>query len=58
LVEAFRKKWWVESDFKAPNLPLSLRLRAKKNPKTNKNKKTEQNNTKQNIKKHTHKYRK
>jgi ubiquitin C-terminal hydrolase len=20
-------KWWVESDFKAPNLPLSLRLR-------------------------------
>jgi hypothetical protein len=19
--------WWVESDFKAPNLPLSLRLR-------------------------------
>ena len=20
------KKWWVESDFKAPNLPLSLRL--------------------------------
>jgi hypothetical protein len=19
------KKWWVESDFKAPNLPLSLR---------------------------------
>ena len=26
LVQAFRKKWWVESDFKAPNLPLSLRL--------------------------------
>jgi hypothetical protein len=22
---AFLKKWWVESDFKAPNLPLSLR---------------------------------
>jgi hypothetical protein len=28
LVQAFLKKWWVESDFKAPNLPpLSLRLR-------------------------------
>ena len=27
LVEAFLKKWWVESDFKAPNLPLSLRLK-------------------------------
>ena len=26
LVQAFRKKWWVESDFKAPNLPLSLRF--------------------------------
>jgi hypothetical protein len=25
LVQAFLKKWWVESDFKAPNLPLSLR---------------------------------
>jgi hypothetical protein len=24
---AFLKKWWVESDFKAPNLPLSLRLK-------------------------------
>ena len=24
LVQAFPKKWWVESDFKAPNLPLSL----------------------------------
>jgi hypothetical protein len=23
--KAFLKKWWVESDFKAPNLPLSLR---------------------------------
>jgi hypothetical protein len=23
LVSAFLKKWWVESDFKAPNLPLS-----------------------------------
>jgi hypothetical protein len=22
---AFLKKWWIESDFKAPNLPLSLR---------------------------------
>jgi hypothetical protein len=21
-------KWWVESDFKAPNLPLSLRFKA------------------------------
>jgi hypothetical protein len=21
------KKWWVESGFKAPNLPLSLRLK-------------------------------
>jgi hypothetical protein len=27
LVEAFLKKWWVESDFKAPNLPLSLRFK-------------------------------
>jgi hypothetical protein len=27
LVQAFLNKWWVESDFKAPNLPLSLRLR-------------------------------
>jgi hypothetical protein len=25
LVQAFLKKWWVESDFKAPNLPLSDR---------------------------------
>ena len=24
LVQAFLKKWWVESDFKAPKLPLSL----------------------------------
>ena len=24
LVQAFLKKWWVESDFKAPNLPLSM----------------------------------
>ena len=24
---AFLKKWWIESDFKAPNLPLSLRLK-------------------------------
>jgi hypothetical protein len=23
-VQAFLKKWWVESDFKAPNLTLSL----------------------------------
>ena len=27
LVQAFPKKWWVESDFKVPNLPLSLRLK-------------------------------
>jgi hypothetical protein len=27
LVQAFLKKWWVESDVKAPNLPLSLRLK-------------------------------
>jgi hypothetical protein len=25
LVQAFLKKWVVESDFKAPSLPLSLR---------------------------------
>ena len=24
MVQAFLKKWWFESDFKAPNLPLSL----------------------------------
>jgi hypothetical protein len=23
----FLTEWWVESDFKAPNLPLSLRLK-------------------------------
>jgi hypothetical protein len=27
LVQAFLKKWWVESDFKVPNLPLSLQLK-------------------------------
>jgi hypothetical protein len=27
LIQAFLKKWWVESDFKAPNLPLSFRLK-------------------------------
>jgi hypothetical protein len=27
LVQAFLKKWWVESDFKAQNLPLSLQLK-------------------------------
>jgi hypothetical protein len=27
LVQAFLKKWWVESDFKVPNLPLLLRLK-------------------------------
>ena len=26
MVQAFLKKWWVESDFKAPILPLSLRF--------------------------------
>ena len=26
LVQAFLKKWWVESDFKAPNPPLSNQL--------------------------------
>ena len=25
LVEAFPKKWWVASDFTAPNLPLPLK---------------------------------
>jgi hypothetical protein len=25
--QAFLKKWWVESDCKAPNLPLSLRFK-------------------------------
>jgi hypothetical protein len=27
MVQAFLKKWWIESDFKAPNLPLSIRLK-------------------------------
>jgi hypothetical protein len=27
MVQAFLKKWWVESDFKVPNLPLSLRFK-------------------------------
>jgi len=27
LVQAFPKKWWVESDFTAPILPLPLRLK-------------------------------
>jgi hypothetical protein len=26
-LQAFLKKWWVESDIKTPNLPLSLRLK-------------------------------
>jgi hypothetical protein len=30
LVQAFLKKWWVESDFKAPNLPLSWLKRSTK----------------------------
>jgi hypothetical protein len=31
LVYAFLKKWWVESDFKAPNLQLSLAVNVNKN---------------------------
>ena len=27
LVQAFLKKWWVESNFMAPNRPLSLRFK-------------------------------
>jgi hypothetical protein len=27
LIQAFPKKWWVESDFTAPNLPLSLQFK-------------------------------
>jgi hypothetical protein len=27
LIQAFVKKWWVESDFKAPKLPHSLRFK-------------------------------
>jgi hypothetical protein len=27
LVQAFPKKWWVESEFTAQNLPLILRLK-------------------------------
>jgi hypothetical protein len=27
LVQAFPKKWWVESDFTPPNLPLSLQFK-------------------------------
>ena len=27
LVQAFPKKWWAESDFTAPNLPLPLWLK-------------------------------
>jgi hypothetical protein len=34
LVQAFLKKWRVESDFKAPNLHLSLRLKWKELKKT------------------------
>jgi hypothetical protein len=44
LVQAFLKKWWVESDFKAPNLPLSLRF--KRVIKTRKSKKDRQQNGK------------
>jgi hypothetical protein len=39
LVQAFLKKWWVESDFKAPNLPLSLRLNEQQKPQINEHKK-------------------
>ena len=28
LVQAFPKKWWVEIDFTAPNLPLPLRWKS------------------------------
>jgi hypothetical protein len=28
LAQAFPKKWWVESDFTAPNFPLPLRLKS------------------------------
>jgi hypothetical protein len=27
LVQAFLKKWWVESDLKAPNLQISIQLK-------------------------------
>jgi hypothetical protein len=27
LVKAFPKKWWIESDYTAPNHPLPLRLK-------------------------------
>ena len=27
LVQALQKKWWIESDFKAANLPLPLQLK-------------------------------
>ena len=27
MLQAFLKKWWGEADFKAPNLPLSLRFK-------------------------------
>jgi hypothetical protein len=27
LTQAFPKKWWVESDFTAPNIPLSLQFK-------------------------------
>jgi hypothetical protein len=27
LLDAFPKKWWIESVFAAPNLPLPLRLK-------------------------------
>jgi hypothetical protein len=31
MVQAFPKKWWVEYDFTAPNLPLPLRLKGNMN---------------------------
>jgi hypothetical protein len=37
LVQAFLKKWWVESDFKAPNLPLSVRQKGSAVKETNEN---------------------
>jgi hypothetical protein len=52
LVQAFLKKWWVESDFKAPSLPLSLRLKVSNNTMA-KRKRTKNNNVPQTIKQKT-----
>jgi len=45
LVQAFLKKWWVESDFKAPNLPLSLRFKGSNNDLQNISQKIEDRTT-------------